>query len=141
MTYNAKSKTMSTRIDPGALAVLEWHAHLVRVPLRRWLRELLEQRAEEITREYDLDLAAALPEITAPPELAVAVLDAEDQLAALPPMERRQAFVDRLADALDMDPAAVDALVDEDDRTYTAVVDGITFTDQPVTIHTGESHH
>lgn len=137
MTYNAKSKTMSTRIDPEALAVLEWHAKLTGVPLRRWLRELLERRAEEISEEFHLDLTAGLPDLI-PPTVVAAALDAEDQLAETA-LDPREVFVDRLADALDMPKEAVEALVTaEPDGTLVAVIDGTTFTDRPTT--TPESH-
>lgn len=133
MTYNTKSKTMSTRINPQALAVLEWHAKVVGVPLRKWLRTLLEERAEQLSAEYNLpeDLTGVVP-IT--PDQLAAVLDASDEVAAVPTLDRREAFVARLSDALDMDPNAVAALVvEEPDGTLAATIDGATFTDQPVT--------
>jgi hypothetical protein len=133
MTYNTKSKTMSTRINPQALAVLEWHAKVVGVPLRKWLRTLLEERAEQLSAEYNLpeDLTGVVP--IAPDQLA-AVLDAADEVAAVPTLDRREAFVARLSDALDMDPNTVAALiVEEQDGTLAATIDGTTFTDQPVT--------
>jgi hypothetical protein len=133
MTYNTKSKTMSTRINPQALAVLEWHAKVVGVPLRKWLRTLLEERAEQLSAEYNLpeDLTGVVP--IAPDQLA-AVLDAADEVAAVPTLDRREAFVARLSDALDMDPNTVAALiVEEQDGTLAATIDGTTFTDQPAT--------
>lgn len=137
MTYNTKSKTMSTRIDPGALAVLEWHAKLTGVPLRRWLRELLEQRAEQISEEYHLDLTAGLPDLI-PTSTVSAALDAEDQLAESV-LDPREVFVDRLADALDMPKTAVEPLISaEPDGTLVAIIDGTTFTDRPVTTPTSD---
>jgi hypothetical protein len=137
MTYNSKSKTMSTRIDPAALAVLEWHARLSGVPLRRWLRELLEERAESISKEFDLDLTQALPPVV-PPATIAAALDAEDQR---PDLDPRVVFVDRLAAALDMPAEEVDRhIVAEPDGSLSALIDGTTFTDRPITT-TPESHH
>ena len=139
MTYNTKSKTMSTRIDPQALAVLEWHAKLTRVPLRRWLRELLEHRAEEISEEFHLDLTAGLPDLI-PPTVVAAALDAEDQLVETA-LDPREVFVDRLADALDMDRTVIDAAVEVGpDGALVAVIDGTQFTDRPFPTPTKESH-
>lgn len=135
MTYNRQSKTMSTRIDPGALDVLEWHAHLTGVPLRRWLRQLLEARAEEITAEYNLDLNRPLP--PTPPKVATAALDAEDQLAQTA-LDPRAVFTDRLSDALNLDPAVVaEAVTEQPDGSLSATFEGTTFTN---TITPAESH-
>jgi hypothetical protein len=128
MTYNQQSKTMSTRIDPAALDVLEWHARLTGVPLRRWLRQLLEARAEELTEEFNLDLSALPP---TPPKVVAATLDAEDELAKVD-LDPRKVFVDRLADALDMDTLDVDRLIETaPDGSLSATLDGTTFTNHP----------
>ena len=49
-----KSITTSIRIDPDALAVLEWKANLDGIPLRSTLRNELETRAAQISAQYNL---------------------------------------------------------------------------------------
>ena len=48
------STVFSVRIDPQALAVLEWQARITGYPLRARLRDELEAQAEEISKRYDL---------------------------------------------------------------------------------------
>lgn len=54
MTYNKRSRTISTRIDHGAVEVLEWKARLDGIPLRTKIRDDLEAQAEAIALEYNL---------------------------------------------------------------------------------------
>jgi len=54
-TDEPASVVLATRCHPGALQVLEWHARFTGIPLRTWIREMLEARAEEITDEYGLE--------------------------------------------------------------------------------------
>lgn len=46
--------TITVRIDPQALAVLEWDARLSGVKLRARLRDMLEAEAEAISVERNL---------------------------------------------------------------------------------------
>ena len=57
MSYNRKSVTTSIRIDREALAVLEWWAGLKGFHLRQWIREDLQERAEKIAIEHNLDFS------------------------------------------------------------------------------------
>jgi len=54
VTYNKRSRTISTRIDHGAVEVLEWKAKLDGIPLRTRIRDDLEAQAEAIALEYNL---------------------------------------------------------------------------------------
>lgn len=54
MTHNRQSRTVSLRIDHDAYAVLEWDAQRTMIPLRTTLRELAEERAERLSREFGL---------------------------------------------------------------------------------------
>jgi len=56
MTYNRRTKTLSVRIDRGALRVLKWHSALTGKPLASRLRDDLESEAEKITETYNLAL-------------------------------------------------------------------------------------
>ena len=50
------SVVITVRVDPRALNVLEWHAAFTSSPLRTWMRDMLEARAEQITHEFGLDI-------------------------------------------------------------------------------------
>ena len=47
---------VTTRCHPDALKVLEWHAAFAGYALRGWIRDMLEQRAAEITEQYELEI-------------------------------------------------------------------------------------
>lgn len=55
------SVTATFRIDPRALAVLEWYARYTGTPLRRRIRESLEAEAVAITERYGLDYDGPMP--------------------------------------------------------------------------------
>lgn len=46
---------VTTRCHPDALRVLEWHAAFTGYALRGWIRDMLEERAAEITEQYELE--------------------------------------------------------------------------------------
>lgn len=55
MTYNGKTKTISIRLPHKAVKVLTWKARYDGVPLRSVIRRNLEDEAERISVQYDLD--------------------------------------------------------------------------------------
>lgn len=80
MTYNGRSKTMSLRIDPQALDVLEWDARLRGVKLRTELRDQLEAKAELLSEQYQLN-----PQAPDPDAITIADLRAPDPADSDPP--------------------------------------------------------
>lgn len=93
MTYNKVTKTMSVRVEHGALRVLEWKAQQDGVPLRTVIRNYLQQEAERITEQYNL----ALPDgdgpaqESPPPEpdpVTMAAMEAEGAFSELDEFEQ-----------------------------------------------------
>lgn len=50
--HNERSKVVTFRIDHAALEVLEWEARYTGIPLRTTIRDMLQQRAEEVSASF-----------------------------------------------------------------------------------------
>lgn len=60
--HTGQSKVVTFRLDHDALAVLEWEARYTGIPLRTTIRDMLQQRAAEVSANFQ-NLRYAQPDI------------------------------------------------------------------------------